>query len=505
MTGVSLAALQSWSIPPAATFAIALVTVVYLRGWWLLRRAGSRVIPSWRLLSFYLGMFGLWVALASPMDVFNGFLLTAHMLQHMLLMMVVPPLILLGSPLIPLLRGLPIFAAREFGGPFLNWTVAQKVGRTLTHPATALLLMGITMFAWHVPSLYELALASSAWHEVEHASFLAVSMIFWWPVIEPWPGHRTWARWSMVPYLLIADLQNTILSAILVFSDRVLYPSYSSAPRLFGLSALQDQIAAGAMMWVVGSLAFVVPAAFIAIHYLSPKARVVEAPLLSASRRFHVEFVDAAHERISSVNVWLHSRIRGIALEAVWFAMLFVVFGLCMLRLANSSEHEEKALCFQGKSGAFAVSVYAPHKQVAVGETEFEILVQDSVTNSVLLDAPVQLSAHAADNLKFSTNVDTSEQDSTNKLMQAAKIHLPAVGDWILRLDLRSASERAEFLFPMKVEQQVHEHEIPWPFVVFAGSGMGLFLIHTYRHHSSMTNHTFSEGDPTLVDATKDE
>ena len=168
------------------------------------------------------------------MDVFNGFVLTAHMLQHMVLMMIAPPLVLLGAPLIPMVRGLPVFAAREFAGPFLNWP-ARRANRT--HADTsglALLLMGIAMFAWHTPALYELALRSPAWHQVEHACFFVTSLIFWWPVVQPWPSKAHWPRWAMVPYLLVADLQNTALSAILVFSDRVLYPSYSAVPRLFG-------------------------------------------------------------------------------------------------------------------------------------------------------------------------------------------------------------------------------------------------------------------------------
>ncbi len=125
MQSVTQAVLRSWSIPPAATFAIVLSALVYLRGWWLLRRAGSPNIPPWRAVTFLLGLLSLWVALASPMDVFNSFVLTAHMLQHMMLMMVAPPLFLLGAPLVPMVRGLPIFAAREFAGPFLNWPRRQ--------------------------------------------------------------------------------------------------------------------------------------------------------------------------------------------------------------------------------------------------------------------------------------------------------------------------------------------------------------------------------------------
>src|SRR5271167_5139378 len=283
MQSVYQAVLGSWSIPPAATFAIVLSALVYLRGWWLLRRAGSPNLPPWRAFTFLLGLFSLWVALASPMDVLNGFVLTAHMLQTCALPIFAPPLILLGAPLIPIVRGLPIFAAREFAGPFVNWSVAQKVGNTLTNPVCALLLMGVAMFAWHTPRLYELEIRSSTWHQVEHACFFLTSLIFWWPVVQPWPSRTQWPRWAMVPYLLIADLQNTALSAILVFSDRILYPSYAVAPRLFGFSAQEDQAAAGSIMWVVGSLAYILPAIIIAVRCLSRKRSRVE--VVAGSKR----------------------------------------------------------------------------------------------------------------------------------------------------------------------------------------------------------------------------
>src|SRR6204780_1046591 len=141
MPPVSQAVLLSWSVPPAATFALVLTALVYLRGWSLMRHAGVPFVPLWRAVSFLLGLLSLWIALASPLDTFSGFVLTAHMLQHMVLMMLAPPLILLGAPVIPLVRGLPAFAAREFAGPFLNWRVANRVGDALTHPIVALLLM----------------------------------------------------------------------------------------------------------------------------------------------------------------------------------------------------------------------------------------------------------------------------------------------------------------------------------------------------------------------------
>jgi putative membrane protein len=261
--------LRSWSLPPVATFAIVLSAVVYLRGWWLLRRAGVPFVPPWRAVSFVSGLCFVWIALASPIDALNELVLTAHMVQHMLLMMVAPPLILLGAPLVPMVRGLPSVVARKVVAPVLSRPAVDQTGHALTNPVAGVLLMGVVMFAWHTPILYELALRSESWHEVEHASFLSVSLIFWWPVVLPWPSREQWPRWAMVPYLLLADLQNTALSAILAFSDRVLYPSYSEVPRVFGLSALEDQVAAGAFMWVAGSLAFILPAIVLAVQSLS--------------------------------------------------------------------------------------------------------------------------------------------------------------------------------------------------------------------------------------------
>jgi putative membrane protein len=264
--------LRLWSLPPAPTLAIEVAAILYLRGWWCLRMAGVPFVPAWRAVAFVSGLLTLWIALASPIDAINSLLLTAHMLQHMLFLMVAPPLILLGAPLVPIARGLPS-VARELFGSIAKAPAAEQVGRVLTNPVTGLLLLGIVMFAWHTPILYELAIRSDALHEVEHASFLFASLVFWWPVVSPWPSRAHWPRLAMVPYLLVADLQNTALSAILAFSDRVLYPSYAAVPRFFGLSALDDQVAAGAFMWVAGSVGFIVPAIVIAVQCLSTSSR----------------------------------------------------------------------------------------------------------------------------------------------------------------------------------------------------------------------------------------
>src|SRR5208337_1163236 len=186
---------------------------------------------------------------------FDPFFLADHMLQHMLLMMVVPPLILLGNPEIPLLRGLPRWASEPVVGPLLRSRPARRIGYGLTHPVVCWLAMALVMIGWHLPAAYELALHSPPWHEFEHICFLFASTLFWWPVVQPWPSRARWPRWTMPIYLLLADFVNSVLSAFLIFCDRVLYPSYRTVPRLWGISPLNDQVAAGAFMWGIGSFA----------------------------------------------------------------------------------------------------------------------------------------------------------------------------------------------------------------------------------------------------------
>ncbi len=269
------AVLASWAFDPWLVLGLLVLAVVYGRGWRVLRRQMPERFPVWRLASFLGGLATLLVAVASPLDAFAGLLLQVHMVQHLLLMMVVPPLLLLGAPLVALLRGLPSVVAKDWIGPFLAWPALRRAFTRLTHPVVCWSALALATWLWHLPALYQLALRSPAWHAVEHATFLAAGMLFWWPVVQPWPSRAAWPRWTMPLYLLLADVQNTIFAAFLTFSERVLYPAYASVPRLGGLSALDDQVAAGAIMWVPASVLFLVPAAVITVQMLEPRAAPV--------------------------------------------------------------------------------------------------------------------------------------------------------------------------------------------------------------------------------------
>jgi len=276
------AALGSWRIEFLPLAAILCALGFYLRGWLRLRRLVPARFPAWRLLSFAAGLGCVFVAIASPLDAFAGLLLQAHMVQHLLLSMFGPALILLGSPFLPVLRGLPRVIAVEVLGPFLSWGKLRKATAVLVHPVVAWTIFWGTTYLWHVPAFYDLALQDPGWHIVEHASFFWTGLLFWWPVIDPWPSRPWWPRWAKIPYLLASHLANTMLAGLLTFYTSVLYQSYALAPRIAGVTALEDQGAAGAIMWVPGSMMYLVPAAIIAARILSSRRGVRPSEYLGA-------------------------------------------------------------------------------------------------------------------------------------------------------------------------------------------------------------------------------
>lgn len=273
------------SIPKWATLSLLLALAFYVRGWLALRRTRPEQIETWRFLCFVGGMLAVWIAIASPLDAMSGALLTAHMVQHLLLMAVAPPLLVLGSPFVPMLRGLPRFFVREGLGPFFTLRPVHAIQRLFASRVFAWLLMNFAFIAWHVPAAYDLALRSPNWHEVEHACFLSTSVLFWWHIVAPWPTTYKASRWLLLPFLLSADLVNTGLSATLSFSGRVIYPAYSAVPRFFGLSVLEDQVAAGSLMWVIGSMSFLGAAMLITVQLLSHKGERQRATAEAARSR----------------------------------------------------------------------------------------------------------------------------------------------------------------------------------------------------------------------------
>ncbi|HEX4227427.1 MAG TPA: cytochrome c oxidase assembly protein [Bryobacteraceae bacterium] len=281
MNTIGSAALGSWNIDVPVLALLVITALIYLRGWLRGQRFVRDEQDGSRLAAFLSGLAVLFIALDSPLDAFDTLYLSAHMTQHLLLMMVAPPLLLIGRPMLPLLRGLPKWFVKEGLGPFLAWPALRRVLSFLVFPPFAWLVYVASTILWHLPKFYELVLQSPFWHGAQHACFFWTAILFWWPVIQPAPGRAAWPRWTMIPYLLFADVANTALSAFFVFSGDVLYPNYET---LQGhVAAARDQAFAGVIMWVPGSIAYLVPAIVMALSIFN-SGRLARRRLIKPAR-----------------------------------------------------------------------------------------------------------------------------------------------------------------------------------------------------------------------------
>ena len=275
MSPAAQAIFGEWS-PPVFLNSMVIVTgVIYVRGWVAIRRTRPAQFTGRRLLAFLGGMVILWLAICSPIDGFADRLLSAHMVEHLLLMSFVPPLVLLGCPQVPLLRGLPRVVTVLIIGPLLRTKVLRALGQLLVTPVAAWLMMNLMLLGWHVPGAYDFALEHERWHDFEHFSFLGSSILFWWPLIRPWPASIHYARWRMLPYLVGADVVNTALSAFLAFCGQPVYAYYVEHPNGLGIAPMPDQVTGAVIMWVVGSLVFLVPTVVITFRLLQQDSKLV--------------------------------------------------------------------------------------------------------------------------------------------------------------------------------------------------------------------------------------
>lgn len=229
----------------APTLALLLIAFVYLRTWLASRSNGANSISGWRAGSFFLGLFLIWVALGSPLAALDHERLTVHMIQHLLLMTLGPPLVWLGAP-----------------------AAAQRL-RAFTSMTVCWLFAAVVLIGWHVPAIFTLAMQSPGWHAVQRASFLGSGLLFWLPVVQSASSLSTGPRWSIILYLYLATLPCDVLSAFLVFSERVAYPIYISTSGRSAESVLADQECAGALMWTCVIIVYLVPGAILATRWLA--------------------------------------------------------------------------------------------------------------------------------------------------------------------------------------------------------------------------------------------
>ena len=244
--------LLAWSLDPVPWIGVALAGGAYL---WAVRRLSASSTrsphPRWRTAGFMAGLAAMLVALASPIEAYEGVLFSVHMVQHMLLELVAAPLPLLGAPVTLALRVATPRLRRR-----LLRVLHSRVVAVLSFPLLGWLVFAAVNWGWHFSSLYDQALENVALHYLQHATFLAASLLFWWPIVGADP-----ARWRLpypvrLFYLFLAMPQNSFLGVALMGASTVLYPHYLSNLRAWGPTALADQSLGGILMWVGGDIVF---------------------------------------------------------------------------------------------------------------------------------------------------------------------------------------------------------------------------------------------------------
>lgn len=256
-----------WSIEPPLAY-VALAALLYAVGG--RRRTAPR--EPLRTAAFAAGLLTIVLALDSPIDGYADQLFWVHMLQHVLLLTVAPPLILLGRPWPRMWRALPLGWRTTAGRALARGRLATPV-RALARPWPAWLLFNATLIVWHIPGPYEATLRFGAVHQLEHALFFFTGLLFWARVIDPGPLRPRLAWPARVAYVVGAMVVGWGLALTLVFVPDPLYAHYAElAHRPGGITAMDDQQFAGGMMWVPGSIAYGIAALIGFYRWLEPEA-----------------------------------------------------------------------------------------------------------------------------------------------------------------------------------------------------------------------------------------
>jgi len=236
--------LTRFTVHPSTVIGIIALGALY---WWRAREGGrdSRsMVGRTRASVFAAGLLTMFFALNGWIhDLSDSFLFSEHMVQHLLLALVVAPLLIMGTPGW-MLR------------PALRSPLVRGVAGAVTNPLRTFAFFNLVVAAWHLPPLYNVAMAHHPVHILQHLTFLVAAVLMWWPILSPLPELPRLAYPMQMLYLFLMSIPMSIVSVYIAYADGVLYPAYASAPRIWGLSPMEDQLVGALIMWIPGGLFF---------------------------------------------------------------------------------------------------------------------------------------------------------------------------------------------------------------------------------------------------------
>ncbi len=261
----------SFQFDPLIWLGLILVGAGYFYATGIIEQRDPEAVMPRQMWFFLGGLFVIFVALQSPIDTYADNAFWVHMIQHLLLIIVVPPLLLRGTP-------------AAFLRPILAKPAPAAVFRLLTNPGFAWLISTGAFLVWHIPALYTAAVLDLRIHALEHGCFLITAIFFWWPVFGPLPELSRLSRANQVLYLALSCQPNVVLGAVLVFAPRAFYGVYAGARQLGNINPLTDQQVGGAIMWVPGNLLYLVIMSKLFYDWFNEKESAASAQPAEAPR-----------------------------------------------------------------------------------------------------------------------------------------------------------------------------------------------------------------------------
>jgi putative membrane protein len=261
---------KAWTFDPLVVPGLVVAMLIYARGLHnLWSHAGvGRGVREWQAWCFAGGIAVLVIALVSPVHAIGGALFSVHMSQHVLLMGIAAPFLVLGAPLAVVTWALPR-SGRRTASRILNVPPLKRVLRAVSTPAAAWLLHAVAIWIWHLPALYGAAVTSELAHAAQHSSFMATALLFWWSLRD-----RA-SSGIAVLCLFTTAVHSSLLGALLAFSPGVTYPSYVATAPAWGVTALEDQQIGGMIMWVPAGLVYFAAALLLLARLLRASERRV--------------------------------------------------------------------------------------------------------------------------------------------------------------------------------------------------------------------------------------